>query len=411
MAFTAKIIGIPHIPTITHVNIRADANKSSALVFKIPVGTANLNVVEVKVDKTNAAQAGKVFQWFKLAFSDGQQGWCRDDLMEVQGDGKKFGYGQVATSTVAFTLERTKAPAAVPAAVPIAVAPVAAVPAPAVAAQQSDNKGPGKIICMSQGGANMRPGPGTTTGAPVFRIPYMAEATILSVDKSRDPNDPFTWVNIDFNGTKGWLREDFTRLKGDFEQHGLAFHDMYPSPAPESWWARDFNLNPNFNPVMHHGWDHSGKTGAPIIGGPAGGKVIKVAFCQKCGPTGASAVDKGYSVSDSRVLRDPAWNYGYGHFVNVTYHHDKLPKSTQEKLAAQGKAGWHISVNYGHLQTIAVQPNQEFGPSAAIGTLGNSGNSTGPHLHLEVRAHQNPNEIQWARMKGGLMSPAILFLR
>lgn len=411
MAFKAKIIGIPHIPTITQVNIRTEPAKTGTLLFKVDVGTANLDVVDVKPDAGNEAQGGKVFQWFKLSFADGQQGWCRDDLIEVNGDGKSFGYGQVAAPTVAFILTRPKAPAAVPAPVAIAVAPAPVAVSPAVAAQESDNVGPGMIICMSNGGANVRPGPGTTTGAPILRIPYMAEATIIGTASSKDPNDPFQWVNIDFNGQKGWLREDFTRLKGDFEKFGLAFHDMYPSPAPESWWGRDFNLDPNFNPVMHWGWDHSGKVGAPIIGGPKGGKVIKAAVCQKCGPTGASAVDKGYSVSDSRVLSDPGWNYGYGNFVNVTYHHDKLPKSTQDRLAAQGKAGWHISVNYAHLQSIAVQPNQEFGANTPIGAMGNSGNSTGAHLHLEVRAHQDGNLTDWARMKSGLMSPAILFLR
>lgn len=411
MAFKAKIIGIPHIPTITQVNIRTEPNKGSALMFKVDVGTANLDIIDVKPDAANDAQAGKVFQWFKLTFADGQQGWCRDDLIEVQGDGKQFGYGQVATPTVGFVLTRQKAPAAPAPAVPIATAPAPAAPAPSVVAQQDDNEGDGMILCMSQSGANVRPGPGTSTGAPILRLPYMAEAKILGTEASKDPNDPFTWVNIEYQGQKGWLREDFTRLKGNFEPFGLGFHDMYPSPAPESWWIRDFNLDPNFNPVLHFGWDHAGKIGAPIVGGPQGGKVIKVAFCQKCGQSGASAVDKGYSVSDSRVLSDPNWNFGYGHFVNVTYHHDKLPKSTQDRLAAQGKAGWHISVNYGHLQSIAVQPNQEFGPNTAIGTLGNSGNSTGPHLHLEVRAHQDGNLTDWARMKSGLMSPSILFLR
>ena len=411
MVFKAKIIGIPNIPIITEVNVRAEPNKDSTLLFKIPVGTTDLEVIDVKADMRNEAQGGKVFQWFKLLFSDSQQGWCRDDLIEVQGDGTQFGYGQVATNTVAFNLTRQKAPTPAPVAVPVAQAPAPTTPTPAVDAQQDDNTGPGMIVCMAQGGANVRPGPGTTTGAPILRIPYMAEATIIGTASSKDPNDPFTWVNIDYQNQKGWLREDFTRLKGNFEQFGLAFHDMYVSPVPESWWVRDFNLNPNFNPVIHHGWDQAGKIGAPVIGGPKGGKVIKVAFCQKCGSSGVSSVDKGYSVSDSRVLSDPGWNYGYGHFVNVTYHHDKLPKSTQDRLAAQGKAGWHLSVNYAHLQTIAMQPNQEFGPNTPIGTIGNSGNSTGPHLHLEVRAHQDPNETQWARMKSGLMSPDILFLR
>jgi len=412
MAFTAKLVGIPNIPTITEVNIRTEPKKTSDLLFKAPVGMGGLNVVEVKPDAENQAQGGKVFQWFKLAFADGQQGWCRDDLMEVQGDGKKFGYGNIAASTLAFNLERTKAPSAAPAAVPVSTAPAPAKATPAVEAQKSDNSGPGTIICMMQSGANMRPGPGTTTGAPVFRLPYLAEATILGAEKSRDQHDPFQWINIDYKGTKGWLREDFTRLKGNFEQFGIGFHDMYPSPAPESWWARDFNRDANFNPVMHDGWDHSGKVGAPILAGPKGGKVIDVRFCQKCGPEGLSAVEhKGYSVSDGRVLNDPGWNYGYGHFVNVTYHHDKLPKSTQEKLAAQGKAGWHISVNYAHLHSIAVQPNAELAPNAPIGQMGTSGNSTGAHLHLEVRAHQDPNNTNWPSMKSGLMSPAILFLR
>ena len=410
MAFTAKIVGIPHIPIITEVNIRTEPAKTGALLFKAPVGTANLNVLEVKPDANNEAQGGKVFQWFKLAFADGQQGWCRDDLIEVQGDGKKFGYGQVATSTLGFNLTRSKAPAPAPAPVAISVAPVAVVPPPVTTATP-DSSGPGMVIPMNLGSANVRPGPGVSTGSPVFTIPYMSEATILDTATSKDPNDPFKWINIEYQGQKGWIREDLVRLKGNFEKFGIAFHDMYPTAAPESWWARDFNLDPNFNPVLHHGWDHSGKVGAPIIGGPNGGKVIKVAICQKCGPNGASSVDKGYAVSDSRVLGDPLWNFGYGNFVNVTYHHDKLPKSTQDRLAAQGKKGWHISVNYAHLHSISVQPNQEFGPNAEIGRMGNSGNSTGAHLHLEVRAHQDGNLTNWAQMKSGLMSPAILFLR
>ena len=392
MTLKAKIIGIPHIPTITHVNIRAEPNKGTALLFKSAVGTDNLQVIDVQADTANESQAGKVFQWFKLDFPDGQQGWCRDDLIEIQGDGAQFGYGQVPTSTVGFMLTRQAVTPAVAVAVPVAVstAPVTTETSPAVSPQETDNDGPGIIVCMAKGGANVRPGPGVTTGAPLMRIQYLSEATIMGVADSRDPNDPFKWVNISHQGQTGWLREDFTRLRGNFEQFGLAFHDMYSSPAQESWWIRDFNLDPNFNPVLHHGWDHAGNIGAPIIGGPNGGKVIKVAFCQKCGANGASAVDRGYGLSDSRVLSDPGWNFGYGHFVNVTYHHDKLPKSTQDRLAAQGRAGWHLSVNHGHLHSIAVQPNQEFGPNTIIGKLGNSGNSSGPHLHLEVRAHENP---------------------
>jgi murein DD-endopeptidase MepM/ murein hydrolase activator NlpD len=39
---------------------------------------------------------------------------------------------------------------------------------------------------------------------------------------------------------------------------------------------------------------------------------------------------------------------------------------------------------YGHLDTIEVEPGEEVRRGAKIGTLGNSGRSTGPHLHYEV---------------------------
>lgn len=412
MAFKAFIVGIPNIPSIKEVNIRAEPNKSTALLFKIPVGTGDLNVVDVKIDNANESQAGKVFQWFKLVFPDGQQGWCRDDLLEVQGDGKQFGYGQVTSRTLGFNLTRqqVQAPAAaIP--VPVSQPPPAKPVSPAVTAQPSSDTTEATMICMFLGGANVRPGPGISTGGAIMRIDYLAEAKILGVDKSRDPNDPFTWINVEYQGRNGWMREDLVRLKGNYEQYGLAFHDMYPSPAPDSWWARDFNHNAAFNPILHDGWDHSGKIGVPIIGGPKGGLVIKTAICAKCGANGSSSVDKGYAVSDSRVLSDPGWNYGYGNYVNVRYHHDLLPASVQKRLADMGKAGWHIFVNHAHLHSISVQANQEFGPNAELGKMGNSGNSTGPHLHLEVRAHPDPNEKEWYRMKAGLMSPAILFLR
>jgi murein DD-endopeptidase MepM/ murein hydrolase activator NlpD len=39
---------------------------------------------------------------------------------------------------------------------------------------------------------------------------------------------------------------------------------------------------------------------------------------------------------------------------------------------------------YGHLDTIEVEPGEEVRRGARIGTVGNSGRSTGPHLHYEV---------------------------
>lgn len=51
---------------------------------------------------------------------------------------------------------------------------------------------------------------------------------------------------------------------------------------------------------------------------------------------------------------------------------------------------------YGHLSSIAVAPNQVLSAGAIVGQVGSSGNSTGPHLHFEVRLHGravNPSTV------------------
>lgn len=45
---------------------------------------------------------------------------------------------------------------------------------------------------------------------------------------------------------------------------------------------------------------------------------------------------------------------------------------------------------YGHLSGIAVHPNQVVAAGQLIGALGSTGNSTGPHVHFEVRIHGVP---------------------
>lgn len=47
--------------------------------------------------------------------------------------------------------------------------------------------------------------------------------------------------------------------------------------------------------------------------------------------------------------------------------------------------GGGLSTRYGHLSAISVTPGQQVGPGAAVGRVGSTGRSTGPHLHYEVR--------------------------
>jgi murein DD-endopeptidase MepM/ murein hydrolase activator NlpD len=55
-----------------------------------------------------------------------------------------------------------------------------------------------------------------------------------------------------------------------------------------------------------------------------------------------------------------------------------------------------FSTAYGHLKELLVQTGDRVKIGQVVGTVGSSGNSTGPHLHYEVRIQGNPvNPLQY----------------
>ncbi|MDO8955637.1 MAG: peptidoglycan DD-metalloendopeptidase family protein [Deltaproteobacteria bacterium] len=52
--------------------------------------------------------------------------------------------------------------------------------------------------------------------------------------------------------------------------------------------------------------------------------------------------------------------------------------------------GHGYSTMFGHLKDLLVKTGDKVSKGQTIGTVGMSGNSTGPHLHYEVRIHGNP---------------------
>jgi hypothetical protein len=102
----ARIRGIPHIPSITQVNVRGGPTTDTDIVFKIPVGMSGLDILEVQPDSADNHYEGKTYQWFKLLFHGGAVGWVRDDLLEVKGNLEKYDYHPVNDYTFAFDLIR-----------------------------------------------------------------------------------------------------------------------------------------------------------------------------------------------------------------------------------------------------------------------------------------------------------------
>jgi murein DD-endopeptidase MepM/ murein hydrolase activator NlpD len=71
------------------------------------------------------------------------------------------------------------------------------------------------------------------------------------------------------------------------------------------------------------------------------------------------------------VSKSSGWNGGYGQYVVI-----KHANGTQTL--------------YAHLSSNAVGVGDVVAAGETIGALGNTGKSTGPHLHFEVRGGRNP---------------------
>ena len=98
----------------------------------------------------------------------------------------------------------------------------------------------------------------------------------------------------------------------------------------------------------YNGVDYGAPIGTPVYSA-AGGSVI---------------------VSRFRTLSDP-WFGGYGNYIVIEH-----PNGTQTL--------------YGHLSAVYVAVGARVDKGQSIGEVGNTGKSTGPHLHFEVRGAKNP---------------------
>jgi peptidase M23-like protein/LysM domain-containing protein len=77
---------------------------------------------------------------------------------------------------------------------------------------------------------------------------------------------------------------------------------------------------------------------------------------------------EGVYATDAGVVVYAGWNnYGYGNMIMVDHGND-------------------FQSLYAHLSGISVQCGQSVGQGDGIGTIGNTGRSTGSHLHFEIRA-------------------------
>lgn len=181
--FQLTIRGLRERPDILEVNVRSGPNTSYNLLFKVAVGMSNLTVLEARADDKGNHLNGKVYQWMRVTFPNGQSGWVRDDLVDVIGDGSPFGYGVVGQLTPAFSLKRTQVIApvgqvstpVVPV-VPATTSPSPAAPPAAVSVPQPVPTTPIAAPVPVPAPVTPTPAPAVTTPAPIA-APLPADTT------------------------------------------------------------------------------------------------------------------------------------------------------------------------------------------------------------------------------------------
>jgi len=177
-------------------------------------------------------------------------------------------------------------------------------------------------------------------------------------DWSRPNIEPGTWLVIP-GGKRSFVswslppggipRENPGVAKGfgtgvcEAQAEGIVGGGSFVWPAPNHI-INGFNWSPETN---HSGVDIDGDLGQPVY------------------------------AADNGVIVYAGWNnWGYGNVVVVNHGN-----------------GWQTL--YAHLDTIAVGCGQSVWQGSVIGTIGSTGNSTGPHLHFEMMYNGtkvNPND-------------------
>lgn len=398
----ATIVGLPDVPS---VNVRTGPGTAFGSAFQVEKGRTNLYIVDVRPDDKGESKNNKVYQWFNLAFPNGQTGWVRDDLITIQGNCDPIGYDELNRPVLAFNLKR-ETPVIIQNSRPSV--PVTSVTGPA---QEPTRPAP-KVkatgncvgIVISSIPAKVRKGPNVTYDI-VTELAPGTKVAVQDIAPQEGGGGSYRWIQMEVSRRKGWIREDLLSFEGDCASFNLltVAGDLFPAPMKRYTFTGGYQGESG-----HKGWDMALED-EPVFSAPAKGTVLRAHACTRCTADNPSSLMQGFPMGDPKVLNDPAWGWGFGNHIVVRYQNPQLPESTRRYLANQGLEGGHLFVVYAHLKEMSVRANQELTGEVRLGTCGNTGQSSGPHLHLEVRSGTDPQMGPWLRLK--LLDPAIAFKR
>jgi hypothetical protein len=283
------------------------------------------------------------FRWFGLEFQ-GRNGWIRQDLLLVTGD--------------CLDPQSHEEPAPTP--TPVTPTPPAPSTPPILGCRA--------VVGLAQ--INVRAQASTSSG--LLGNAFAGESLLVQ-EVTPAQSDGFRWVRVDFRGRSGFIRSDLVTLQGDCG--ALTNDDRLQAPVAAT-------ITQGFK-TGHLGLDFGLPAGTPIsVLIPA--RIERAHPCTKC-TVAKPNIRPANDAERAAIFADPGWGFGYGNHIIISHQFRDLPRSTQEQILRNGgRNSDKMFVLYAHLTQMNVQVNQQVNAGTIIGTTGHTGNSTHPHLHLEV---------------------------
>lgn len=140
--------------------------------------------------------------------------------------------------------------------------------------------------------------------------------------------------------------------------------------------VREKVIRPVRDTIIYVGCKNPIEDNIAFLNHPTGGGIVTSQFGERWGDF-HTGMDIGKSVGESveaatdGVVKEAGYNqFGYGNLIVLEH-------------------GLGIETYYAHLDTINIKLGDKVSKGDIIGTVGNTGISTGPHLHFELRVNGN----------------------
>jgi murein DD-endopeptidase MepM/ murein hydrolase activator NlpD len=180
---------------------------------------------------------------------------------------------------------------------------------------------------------------------PLFKPKNLEELTSGELAKEEDRDYTKLSIRIDQVNKISQLREQGVLELWELLQDRSALLSATPSTKPAQGWYTSrfgYRVSPYTDkPVMHEGLDIAAAPGTPV-----------------------------YAPADG-IITFAGYDAGYGKLVVIDH-------------------GYGVETRYGHQSQLHVTNGQKIRHGDLLGAVGNTGRSTGPHLHYEVRVNGEP---------------------